>query len=497
MLRLEPLPALSLESAASTRLSRFEVGVLILALIACRLLVVSAFPIYDDAFITYRYSANLAAGLGLVFSPGMPWEPVLGTTTPGYSVLLAGFHALGFDLAFASRSFNLVCDVVTGLLLVNLFGRRRFAATLVLFSFAALPPLARISMGGMESPLFVAMTLGAVAAHRSKRFSLSGTLAALACSVRPEAVILVVVLATQRTWDRRALARYLAPVAVIGLAHVAILFAVYGSPIPQSVTAKASRTTVEFPWARIRHVITYSFVPLTPLVVVLPLVLIGLARGLARPARAFLVFSLLIVVGYMASGVKTWGWYFYVPLTGWVIGFALGSEWVLDRPWAWLAGPRRLANARLAPAGFAVAAVLSVMTYSKLYPDTISGSVYGPLAAWAETVGLEEKQSTIAASDIGAIGYFSNAVILDTEGLVWPPAKDFEHQVEVVAAELPDYVLITATRERVLRFVTDPIADRYHFVRRFNAIEDQEGEPITGTLSDEWTQDYVLYARLD
>ena len=34
-------------------------------------------------------------------------------------------------------------------------------------------------------------------------------------------------------------------------------------------------------------------------------------------------------------------------------------------------------------------------------------------------------------------------------------------------------------------------------MRRFNALEDQEGEPVTALLPDTWTQDYVLYARLD
>jgi hypothetical protein len=53
---------------------------------------------YDDAFVTYRYAANLAAGRGLAFNPG---EPVLGTTAPGWAVLLGlaarASDALGLD----------------------------------------------------------------------------------------------------------------------------------------------------------------------------------------------------------------------------------------------------------------------------------------------------------------------------------------------------------------------------------------------------------------
>jgi hypothetical protein len=41
----------------------------------------------DDAYITFRYARNLLEGNGLVFNPG---EPVLGTTTPVYALLMAG-----------------------------------------------------------------------------------------------------------------------------------------------------------------------------------------------------------------------------------------------------------------------------------------------------------------------------------------------------------------------------------------------------------------------
>lgn len=40
----------------------------------------------DDAFITYRYARNLAQGYGFVYNLH---EPVLGTTTPFYSLVLA------------------------------------------------------------------------------------------------------------------------------------------------------------------------------------------------------------------------------------------------------------------------------------------------------------------------------------------------------------------------------------------------------------------------
>jgi len=48
-------------------------------------LLVHGAPFYDDAFITFRFAANLANGNGLVWIPG---EKVLGTSTPLYACLL-------------------------------------------------------------------------------------------------------------------------------------------------------------------------------------------------------------------------------------------------------------------------------------------------------------------------------------------------------------------------------------------------------------------------
>ena len=76
---------------------------------------------YDDAFITYRYAANLVAGRGLVFNPG---EAVLGTTAPGWAVLLAAAtragHAVGLGswdaAAWGTLLSVLSLAVVTGFL---------------------------------------------------------------------------------------------------------------------------------------------------------------------------------------------------------------------------------------------------------------------------------------------------------------------------------------------------------------------------------------------
>src|SRR5262249_51186252 len=63
----------------------------------------------EDFFITLRYTENLASGLGFVYNPG---EPVLGTTTPLYTLILAVFVRLHLDPTLCGK---LLCIAADGL----------------------------------------------------------------------------------------------------------------------------------------------------------------------------------------------------------------------------------------------------------------------------------------------------------------------------------------------------------------------------------------------
>ena len=69
----------------STR-SRVPVSALLVALAGLVVGILAAGISYDDAWITYRYAYNLAAGNGFVYNPG---ERVFGTSAPGYALALA------------------------------------------------------------------------------------------------------------------------------------------------------------------------------------------------------------------------------------------------------------------------------------------------------------------------------------------------------------------------------------------------------------------------
>ena len=161
----------------------------------------------DDAFISFRYSRNLAQGLGLVFNPG---ERVEGYTNFLWTILLALCERLAFDMVTASVVLAFVATAGT-LLVLLLLGLRLFGGEGSPHSWlSALPPLAfaaggaqaRYVVSGMETSLFVFLVVLAVyLTVRRAPPVLTGLVFALAAMTRPEGVLyLALALLFQGLW---------------------------------------------------------------------------------------------------------------------------------------------------------------------------------------------------------------------------------------------------------------------------------------------------------
>lgn len=474
------------------RLLPLELVLLLACVLVCRLLALRACPVYDDAFITYRYARNFAAGAGMVFNPGAEWEPVLGTTTPLYGFVLGVLARLPFDLVDLSRAFNIACDVGAAALLARALGGRRLVATLAVLGFAAFPELARISAGGMEAPLFLLLALATSTALHAGRPGLAGTCAALACVVRPEGVLLVGVGGLLLLRRPRELLNFAVPVAVIGLAALALLNRAYGFPIPQSVLAKSHMKAGA--WERIAPVLAQSFAPRAALWALFPIACAGFVELLRRPGplRAFVGFGLAITASYVAARPHVWGWYFYVPLASWVVAVSVGLELAFER---WMQ-PRARWIERAAPRAFMPVVVACAALASFLLPTPVPDNVYRPMHAWARAVSEREPDARILASDIGAIGWAWKGTVLDSEGLTCPPALAFADPNAMIAAWQPEYLLVVAERDRVAPLRADAqVLARYEPIERFSPSGDRELAPDVGRLSDRWAQDYLVYRR--
>ncbi|HKY33519.1 MAG TPA: hypothetical protein VJV23_13380, partial [Candidatus Polarisedimenticolia bacterium] len=162
------------------------------AAVAAAAAVHAAVPLspYDDAFIIFRYVENVLEGRGPVYNSG---ERVLGLSCPLYAawLLLAKIAAPGVALPALAVRLNaifLVAAAAAAWLLVRRSGLGQGAAAAAGAAVALSEGILRSSIGGMESSLFTALALGALAATVEGRDTAALLIASLAALTRPEGV---------------------------------------------------------------------------------------------------------------------------------------------------------------------------------------------------------------------------------------------------------------------------------------------------------------------
>ena len=116
----------------------------------------------DDAYITFRYSKNLAAGFGPTYNPGLP--PVEGYTTFLWMLLMTFPHLIGVNVATFSKLVGILLTCGTFALISLLtftltrgfpLKARLFFGSFAAFLLAMLPITSIHAIAGMETSLFI------------------------------------------------------------------------------------------------------------------------------------------------------------------------------------------------------------------------------------------------------------------------------------------------------------------------------------------------------
>ena len=420
----------------------------ILAAGACYILAGWAlgFRPFDDTFITFRYARNIASGAGFVFNAG---ERVLGTTSPAWALFLAAASRLGAPIAGTAVAVSLAADVLTAWLIARLL--RRFGASALVAGAGGIIFLSTfdaLSLGrsGMETSVFTAAVFGAMAAAAYSRTALAGALAGLAALIRPEGLAVVPIVMAAAARPRDALIAAAAAAAVV-LPWWDFATWYFGSPIPQSVMAKAAVSRAPqlaaFNWANVRlflvagqyggDIFKRSYWSLAALRTLL--VLVGTVAAIRTGRRAALLLAAFPIGVFAALAIAnafTWfPWYYAV----FHAGFALLAAFGLQRALASKPSGARLV---LAVSAILVIAQIGVALRLKLPADrndVVRG--YFEAAAAIDPSG----QPRVAALEIGVVGWSApQATIIDLEGLVTPSAVG-RRQADIVRETLPDYLM--------------------------------------------------------
>jgi len=385
---------------------------------------------YDDAYITFRYARNLAEGLGFCYNPG---TPSLGTTTPFFTLLLAGMAALGASVPAAGSlltCLSLLLLAVVGYVALARSGRPLAGIAfglLVLVNFR----LAK-TIGGEPVLLCLLVFAAAWFAEVRERMVPAAILAALAALTRGEGILIAPVLLGLYVHRRRRIpwAAVAAFIAVFG-SWMLYSWVTVGALAPSTMSAKIAQGRsglfhgfwAQFwVWAGRTVSINWLWWLMLPAAAAGLLRLVRRESGPAgRAARAYLVWMALYLLGYTVLGVAGYHWY-SVPV---IVGLLFLAAAGLPLGEGGRAGPS-LKRRAMAAAGLVLLAAFLVVEGRAVWRHARVPDIYTttyPLVAERlnELAGPDE---SVAYLEIGFLGYLYKGETLDLLGLT----GDIDHE---------------------------------------------------------------------
>jgi hypothetical protein len=201
-------------------------------------------PQVDDAYISYRYAANLVEGHGLVFNPG---ERVEGFTNLLWTLAVAGGVALGLEAPAVGHGLGLLSGLAAlaaayALCRVTLPAERAVWAGAAPWLLYVSLPFALWSTSGLETALFAALGTAAFTAQAVGRIGWATGLAVASTLTRPEGGLVALILFGSHllTHGPTRLRAWRAPLVFAGfaLALTGFRLAYYGAPLPNTFYAK-------------------------------------------------------------------------------------------------------------------------------------------------------------------------------------------------------------------------------------------------------------------
>lgn len=413
----------------------------------------------DDAFITYRYARNIANGHGFVYNRA---EPVLGTTTPLYTLTLALVAKLSRqDIRLISHVISALSLWGGGLLLYRLGkdqGRLRAAA--VAFVFVTNPLL--MSAIGMETFFLLLILLLALNRYLSNQFKLAAILLGLAIITRYETAVFAMILGLDFMLKHKKLPFWLIPAAIIVSAWLAFGWYTFGDLIPNSARIKLAESEgYSFAlgaliwWSVYLRQTAWYYTP--ALLALLGLYAVVSRRELGRGYLILLIWTgLYFALASFAAG--SFSWYYGPLIPGCAILVSWGTAFLAHyvgnvivqfqgKLSIWPTSP-------VTPLFIVLVLGLVGLQYVSATTGWVTHQgqiidarepLYREVAGWLNRNGHQGQ--TVAIGEIGILGYYTDMRIVDLRGLVTPDLRSalLQGRVttlnQVMKSYRPDYLL--------------------------------------------------------
>lgn len=513
--------------------SRRWIAALLIGAAAARIAVhfYGAAPV-EDAWITLRYSRNIASGLGFVYNRG---EAVLGTTTPLWALLNAFYIRLFGAATVVAFAFwlNMLFSLATIVLIAAVLTRAGFKP---ITSWGAVLPLAFFSpfvfstVSGMETSLFYAILAFSLYSFQSDNRMLAFASAGLLALCRPEGYLWLGFLLLTVTIERRKLPWREAGVSAAVVAPW-LVFSTwrFGTIIPHSAIAKSPFTygSLARGLESGLQLLPKTFLALTFLgylprvgslngvwpqraleLLAACMFLLGAMMAVRRRGTREMVLFFLVLILFYSLAVPDilCSWYGVPPsllfypilmLGLWrVCGFAVKRfsrplERRPNAPWVLACGALLV----LLVPGLAIRAH-HLELYSKNEADT------------RKAIGLffaqqTPAEATVMLEPIGYIGYFSGRYVYDLAGLVSPAITKLRQEspsgwcAKAIFSFLPDYIVLRdyeIPQNYVFvgggRFFSTS-QERADFFSRYTEVRKFAGDTVDG---NQW-ESYVVFQK--
>jgi hypothetical protein len=369
----------------------------------------------DDAYITFRYAANVASGHGLVFNVG-DW--VLGTTTPLWALVLAGLATLNVGIEHSATIIGAACTVGSSVLFLSTIPTSTVSRVLWALLIALYYPLSVITFSGMETPPYILVVGIGLYCFGTGHPLIGALMSCLATLLRPDgALIMAAGLLGGRRRPHSSTIMALALYAAILGTCVVWSYQTYGSLLPHSVEAKK----ILYQTAPLQNTLFFlealSQEPIDALLLCLGAS--GLILIFKDPTmRPFSMWALLYSVGIIFSGVKPIFFWYFGPL--WFLFLTVGLEGIRRRFSEII--PQRIRV--LCPLLLLTFIVLDVYKRAPgLDPVEVRENAYRTIAERFNASILPG--NSILMSEIGVLGYgLPQARVIDSAGLVSPHVSD-------------------------------------------------------------------------
>lgn len=414
----------------------------------------------EDAFISFRYSANLAEGHGLVFNVG---ERVEGYSNFLWVVLVAGPRALvNADIITTARVLGVLCALgcvlVTYVLTRRITGSARaglLAATVV----AGASSLAAYGPSGLETPMFALLVLLVLLAVQANRPLVAGLLVALATMTRPDGIVIAVVVGVwlvaaavrQKTW--RVPLWYVAGAVVLAAPWTVWRVVYYGHLVPNAIAAKSGASTSWLLRSGFDYLSGY-LVAAQALLVLVPVAVFALLKSRAAGLPVLALALGVVYIGFFVATGGDWmpAWRFFAPAMPLL---AVGCVAAAAGPW-----PVATRGAPVLAASVA-ALLLASSVWHPSFKKTIDAwhaqvNELGDMGAWVHDTVPDG--TTIATFANGALSYAagSKVTVVDLLGLTDEHiARDGKRDSSMmIGHQANDYEYVLGTRRPSLVFTS-------------------------------------------